>query len=44
MEHLDLFFMLVGVIYTCYVAVEAIVRLDYQVKRRRKRQHREYAK
>ena len=37
MEHLDVFFMVVGVLYSCYVVLESVLRLDYQVKRRRRR-------
>ena len=37
MEHLDVFFMLVGVVYSCYVVLESVLRLDYQVRRRRRR-------
>lgn len=34
MENLGTLFMLVGVGYTCYVVMELLVRLDYQVRRR----------
>ena len=37
MEHLDTVFMMVGVLYSCYMAVACLVKLDYQVKRRRRR-------
>ena len=37
MEHLDVFFMVVGVVYSCYVVLESVLRLDYQVRRRRRR-------
>lgn len=37
MEHLDVFFMLVGVVYSCYVVLESVLRLDYQVRRRKRR-------
>ena len=37
MEHLDVFFMMVGVLYSTYVVVSALLKLDYQVKRRRRR-------
>lgn len=37
MEHLDLFFMIVGVVYACYVVVGAIIKLDTSVKKRRRR-------
>ena len=37
MEHLDVFFMVVGVIYSCYVVLESVLRLDYQMRRRRRR-------
>ncbi len=37
MEHLDVFFMVVGVLYSCYVVLESVLRLDYQVRRRRRR-------
>ena len=37
MEHLDEFFMVVGVLYSCYVVLESVLRLDYQVRRRRRR-------
>ena len=33
MENLGTLFMLVGVGYTCYVVMELLVRLDYQVRR-----------
>jgi len=37
MEHLDVFFMMVGVLYSTYVVVNTLLKLDYQVRRRRKR-------
>ena len=37
MEHLDVFFMVVGVLYSCHVVLESVLRLDYQVRRRRRR-------
>lgn len=37
MEHLDVFFMVVGVMYSCYVLLESVLRLDYQVRRRKRR-------
>ena len=37
MEHLDIFFMVVGVLYSCYVVLESVLRLDYQIRRRRRR-------
>ena len=37
MEHLDVFFMVVGVLYSCYVVLESVLRLDYQVRRRKRR-------
>ena len=37
MEHLDVFFMVVGVLYSCYVVLESVLRLDYLVRRRRRR-------
>jgi len=36
MEHLDVFFMMVGVVYSCYIVLAALIKLDYQVKRRRR--------
>lgn len=35
MEHLDQFFMVVGAVYSSYVVVETLLKLDYQVKRRK---------
>lgn len=37
MEHLDVFFMVVGVIYSCYVVLESVLQLDYQMRRRKRR-------
>lgn len=37
MEHLDVFFMVVGVLYSCYVVLESVLRLDYQVRHRKRR-------
>ena len=37
MEHLDVFFMVVGVLYSSYAVLESVLRLDYQVRRRRRR-------
>ena len=37
MEHLDVFFMVVGVLYSCYVVLESVLRLDYQIRRRKRR-------
>ena len=37
MEHLDVFFMMVGVLYSTYVVVNALLKLDDQVHRRRRR-------
>ena len=37
MEHLDIIFMMIGVVYTSYVIVEGMLRLDYQVRRRKRR-------
>ena len=37
MEHLDVFFMAVGVLYSCYVVVNGILKLDYQVSRKRRK-------
>ena len=37
MEHLDVFFMMVGVLYSTYVVVNMLLKLDYQFKRRRRR-------
>lgn len=36
MEHLDTLFMMVGVVYSCYVVVAGLVRLDYQVRKHRR--------
>ena len=37
MEHLDVFFMMVWVLYSTYVVVNTLLKLDYQVKRRRRK-------
>lgn len=37
MKYLDTLFMLVGVGYTCYVLTAILLKLDYQVRRRRRR-------
>jgi len=37
MEHLDKIFMVVGVLYTCYIVLETILKLDYQIRRRKRR-------
>ena len=37
MEHLDTVFMMIGVIYTCYLLMEVLLKLEYQRKRRRRR-------
>jgi len=37
MEHLDVFFMMVGVLYSCYAVVCGILKLDYQISRKRRR-------
>lgn len=37
MLHWDMLFMLIGVGYTCYMALELLVKLDYQARRRKRR-------
>lgn len=40
MEHLDVFFMMVGVLYSSYVVVNTLLKVDYQARRRRRRAQR----
>ena len=37
MEHLDLFFMMGGALYCTYAVVNALLKVDYQIRRRRRR-------
>ena len=43
MEHLDVFFMLVGVTYSCWLVLKALIRFDYEVTRKHRRRRRSAA-
>jgi len=40
MEHLDVFFMMVGVAYSCWLVLKTLIRFDYEVSRRHRRRRR----